>query len=542
VFFYRFTADSDVLQLIIEKDGLLCLTAGRHLYVITGNTGYDMDDIILKVDGLSKSFSSTIAVADVHMNFYKGKIHGLIGENGSGKSTLSNMIAGVISPDTGKIIFKGEIYKPADSGEAANTGVSMITQEMGTIGGMTIAENIFLGREFLFTGKSGLVNTRKMNREAAAVFKQTGISHIDPRKPVTSLSFEDRKIVEIARALYTNPDLLIIDETTTALSQSGRSILYSIMEQMKKKGGTVIFISHDLEEVRKHCDFISVMRDGHYIDTLEVRNCTDSQIRELMVGRKIDGSWYRTDESASCGNTVVLSCLHVTTDLLHDVSCGLHQGEILGVAGLTDSGMHDFGKVLFGLTKPQTGSVSAEYKGEAKDVRNPGNAIKLKIGYVSKNRDEEALMLLSSIKENVALPSLDMLARHAFISPAEEKKLAQSGADVMQIKMRDIDQYVMYLSGGNKQKVVLAKWLSNESQILILDCPTRGIDIGVKEAIYQLMKKLKNEGKSIVLISEELPEVIGMSDRILVFKDGKINAEFKREKNLAQTDVVKYMI
>jgi ribose transport system ATP-binding protein len=249
-----------------------------------------MDDIVLKVEELSKSFSSTNAVADVHMNFYKGKIHGLIGENGSGKSTLSNMIAGVISPDAGKMIFKGKSYKPANSVEAANAGISMITQEMGTIAGMTISENIFLGREFLFTGKSGLVNTRKMNREAAVIFKETGISHIDPRKSVTSLSFEDRKIVEIARAVYTKPGLLIIDETTTALSQSGRSILYSIMDRMKKNGQTVIFISHDLEEVRNHCDLVSVMRDGHYIDTLEVGNCTDSKIRELMVGRKIDVS------------------------------------------------------------------------------------------------------------------------------------------------------------------------------------------------------------------------------------------------------------
>jgi ribose transport system ATP-binding protein len=501
-----------------------------------------MDDIILRIKGLSKSFSSTNAVVDVNMIFSKGKIHGLIGENGSGKSTLSNMIAGVISPDTGEMIFEGRRYKPLNSAEAANSGVSMITQEMGTIAGMTIAENIFLGRESLFTGKGGLVNTGKMNGQAAEIFRKIGILHIDPRKPVTSLSFEDRKIVEIARAMYTDPCLLIIDETTTALSQTGRNILYSIMEQMKLNDKTVIFISHDLEEVRKHCDLLSVMRDGHYIDTLEVSNCTDAQIRELMVGRRIDGSWYRVDETASYGNNVVLSCLQINTPLLHDVSCELHESEILGIAGLTDSGMHDFGKVLFGLTKPQTGIVTTSCKGQKKEIKNPGSAIKLKIGYVSKNRDEEALMLLSSIKENIVLPSLDMLASHSFILPVKEKRLAQSGAEAMQIKMRDIDQYVMYLSGGNKQKVVLAKWLCNKSQILILDCPTRGIDIGVKEAIYQLMKNLKEEGKSIVLISEELPEVIGMSDRILVFKDGKINAEFKRKKNLAQTEVVKYMI
>ena len=499
-------------------------------------------EVILSVKGITKSFASTKALVDVTIDFHAGEVRGLIGENGSGKSTLSNVISGQLQPDAGSMLLHGQEYKPANNVEARDHKICMIVQEMGTIEGMTVAANVFLGKEDMFQNRLRMTDVGKMNREAARMLEEVGVSSLSPTQLVNRLSFEDRKIIEIARAMYLEPEILVVDETTTALSQKGRDILYAIIKKMRAENKTIIFISHDLEEVMTICDSISVMRDGHYVDTLQVKDCTESQVRQLMVGREIGEHYYREDFDHSCSDEVAISCTNINAGILKNISLEVHKGEILGLAGLTDCGIHDLGKVLFGLVPLETGKVDVRSQGKTYEIRSPASAIKAKVGYVSKNRDQEALMLLSSIKDNITLPSLGMLQKGFLIFPASEKKMADEVSSYMQVKMRDIDQYVMYLSGGNKQKVVLAKWIANGSEILILDCPTRGIDVGVKAAIYRMMEQWKAEGKAILMISEELPEVIGMSDRILVIKDGEITKEFLRSPEVTESTVIEYMI
>jgi ABC-type sugar transport system, ATPase component len=497
---------------------------------------------MLRVEGICKSYSITKALSDVSLSIYPGEVRGLIGENGSGKSTLAGVISGHVWPDSGSMSLRGLPYRPSNPVEATDLRIGMVVQEMATIGELTVAENIFLGRETLFRRKTGIVDTRGMNEAAARILARIGIESIEPASVARDLGFEDRKMVEIARSMHTEPDLLIVDETTTALSQAGREILYRIMDRLRSEGKTVVFISHDLDEVVSRCDSISVMRDGKYIDTLRTADCTHRQIRQLMVGREIGDTYYREDFEPPRTSELALECEGLETAALRNVSLKLHKGEILGIAGLTDCGMHEIGKAAFGLVKLGAGSVHAWSAGRKVDIRRPKTAIAAKIGYVSKNRDIEALMLLSSIRDNIVLPSLGMLERAFLVSPRAEKRFAKKCAQAMQVKMRDINQYASQLSGGNKQKVVLSKWLGNGSDVLILDCPTRGIDIGVKASIYKLMQELRAEGKAILMISEELPEVIGMSDRVLVMKDGAIAREFARSPELSESDIISYMI
>lgn len=499
------------------------------------------DNIVLQLKNISKNFGPTKALAQVSLNFYKGEIRGLIGENGSGKSTLCNVISGQLKQDKGEMVLKKESYSPENNVAARDRGISMIVQEMGTIDGLTVSENIFLGKEDSFK-KNGLISRKLMNTEASKFLSDLNIN-IDPSVLVDELEFEERKLLEIARAMYFRPEILIVDETTTALSQDGRELLYDIIDNMKENNKTVIFISHDLDEVISKCDAISILRDGLFIDSLLIKNTDQNEIRSLMVGREIKGDYYRNDITPSSSGNIALECNNLYTKQLKNISLDVKWGEILGIAGLTDSGMREVGRIIFGLTKPDSGSVSICHAEKNKvAINNTKQAIEAKIGYVSKNRDKEALMLLSSIKENIVLPSLDLIKNGPFISPKKENKMAKQNSEKMEVIMRDIDQYAIHLSGGNKQKVVLAKWLANGSEILILDCPTRGIDVGVKSSIYQMMQEWKKEGKAIVMISEELPEVIGMSDRVLVFKNGEISKEFERSPEMTEQELIKYMI
>lgn len=498
-------------------------------------------EILLKTEEIRKTFGPTKALAGVSICVGRGEVRGLVGENGSGKSTLSSIIAGVQKADSGKIYLEGKLFEPTNMVEAQAQGVSMIVQEMGTIPGISVAENLFVGKEEEFA-KGGFVRKRRMCQAAEEILEQIGITGIDPAAPVLSLNFEDRKLVEIARAMYSVPRLLIIDETTTALSQRGREIVYKIMNDMREKNGSVLFISHDLDELISVCDCVTVLRDGLLAGELERGEMHPDRLRSLMVGRELSGAYYRTDFDGSCGEEAVLEIRDLTAgDVLENFSCVLHKGEILGIGGLTDCGMHDLGRAAFGVEKPITGQVILSETGL--EVKDPQNAIRNKIGYVSKNRDQEAIIVSASILDNITLPSLSLLKnRIGIISPQRERRLAEKEREEMNIKCNSVGQFIRTLSGGNKQKVVFAKWLGNHSEIFILDCPTRGIDIGVKATMYALMYQLKKEGKSIILISEELPELIGMSDRILILKDGMLTGEFKRSETLDEHQLIQCMI
>lgn len=494
---------------------------------------------LLRCEHICKSFGPTKALSDVSLTVNRGEIRGLIGENGSGKSTISSIVAGVQAYDSGSMQFMGQPYKPRNMLAAQEAGISMVVQEAGTIRDMTVAANIFVGKERLFT-RGIYLNEKHMFREARLILDEIGAFHIDEKVNVMELGFEDRKIVEIARAMYNRPQILIIDESTTALSLKGRDLIYNIMKRMSEEGKAVLFISHDLDELMSICNAITVLRDGLMIATMEQKDMNVHDMRTYMVGREISDDYFRSDYDGSCEDEVVLKVQNITCGRqIENVSFQLHKGEILGIGGLSDSGMHDVGRAVFGIEKLATGRIVLE---DGSEIKSPETAIRKKIGYVSKNRDTEALILNDSIKNNIVLPSVPQLEYGFTVSPKKTEQLAAKQVEEMMIKCFSSEQNVQELSGGNKQKVVFAKWLGNGSQILILDCPTRGIDIGVKSYMYQLMYRLKKEGKSILMISEELPELVGMSDRILIIKDGVISGAFERDESLREADIIHSMI
>ena len=495
---------------------------------------------VVEVKNIYKSFSSTRALQDVSLAVYPGEVRGLIGENGSGKSTLSAIISGNLKADEGSMFLFGEPYAPANSFEASEKGVSMIVQEQGTISTVSVAANIFAGRESQFC-KLGILNSKKLSAEAQKLLDKVGVSDIKADAPVAGLSFEDRKLVEIARAFYKLPELFIVDETTTALPQKGRNILYGLIKMLKKEGKSVLFISHDIDELIEVCDTVTILRDGRFIATLEEGEMEAKKMKELMVGREVADNFYRNDSNCTCvADKPMLTVKDLSCGILKDISFELKTGEILGLAGLSDCGIHEVGKAIFGLLHRESGTVTV---GDGTKIHTPSEAIKKRVGFMSKNRDTESMLISMNIQENVVLPSLDHLkVAGFFIPPKKEKELASEWCGKLNVKMRDLKQSCAELSGGNKQKIVLAKWLGNGSEVFILDCPTRGIDIGVKEAIYRIMEDLKSQGKSIIMISEELPEVIGMSDRILVMKDGRIVKEFDRGPELTENSIIQYMI
>ena len=494
---------------------------------------------LLVADKIDKKFDITHAVDNVSLTIDAGEIRGLIGENGSGKSTFSQMLCGIYTIGGGTFTLDGKELHVKNQVEANNEGVAIIVQEMGTLSGLTVAENIFLGHEEPFM-HSGIKNTAAMNKEAQRLLNEYGFGRINAAAMIDQYNFEDRKLIEIVKATYMKPKILVVDETTTALSQNGRMELYKIMDAVRADGRSVIFISHDLGEVLEHTDTITVLRDGEYIDTVNSKDMTEDDLKRLMVGREIGNAYYRTDYGTPVSDEVVLTIKNVSVPKqIHDVSFELHKGEILGFGGLSECGMHEVGKAIFGASWDREGSVTLA---DGTSIDSIPTAIKHSIAYASKNRDVESIILNESIRNNIVLPSIDDLASHKLLNGRKLTKFAEKHAADMQTKMASVHQFVSDLSGGNKQKVVLARWLGKNSDILVLDSPTRGIDVKVKQAIYALMEQLKEQGKSIIMISEEIPELLGMSDRIFIMKDGKINGEFFRSKELDENDLIAKMV
>ncbi len=501
------------------------------------------NDLILSARGVCKAFGPTRALVDVDVDIRRGEIRGLIGENGSGKSTFSSIIAGALAKDAGDIMLHGKPYEPTSMVDAQNQGVAMIVQEAGTLPGIDVASNIFAGRLEQFS-KFGILNWKKIYDEADAILTEIGVPEIRGRMNIEQLNFEDRKIVEIARAMVSHPDILIIDETTTALATKGRKIIYDLIQRLHQENKAILFISHDLDELMQICNNITVLRDGVIIDTLDSENMSVERMRTLMIGRELTGSYFRPDFDGTCSGEVLLEAKRVTLrPYFKNLNVTLHRGEILGFGGLSNCGMHELGRVLFGLDKTLTGSVELHKNGQCIPITDPTVAVENSIAYVSKDRDKESLVLASSIQSNIAMPTLGKLAGPlGFLAPGAEKALAGGQIKKMRIKCRGASQLVKELSGGNKQKVVFSKWLGTDADVFILDCPTRGIDVGVKADMYKLMMELKRQGKGIIMISEELLELIGMSDRMMIFKDGKLSREFERSAQLSEKDIIDYII
>lgn len=501
----------------------------------------NQNKVVLTVEHMDKNFGSTRALRDVSLSIRAGEVRGLIGENGSGKSTVTSIVAGMQHADKGSMTYEGKKWEPKSMIDALEHGIGMIVQESGTVPGISVAENIFLADVDRF--RNGIVMNRKaMIEEAQSILNEIGADDISAAMPTAALDIQSRKLIEIARVMRQKPKILVVDETTTALSQKGRDIIYNIMKKMREEGKSAFFISHDMEEIMHECDALTVLRDGQIIRTFDKEEFDEELIKQSMIGRELQGDYYRSDYDGSFDDEVVLEAKNVTvnsSEPLKNFNIQLHKGEILGIGGLSQCGMHTLGKVLFGAVKPQSGRALVH----GRPVKDEADAMRNNVGYVSKDRDTESLVLQAPIQDNISVGGIDKYARGGFfILPSIEKNYVNKQVRSLEVKCQNPAQYVSALSGGNKQKVVFGKWIGRGSEILILDCPTRGIDIGVKQTMYQLMTRMKKEGKSIIIISEEMAELIGMADRIAIMKDGELSAVMKREDRPQEADIIKYMI
>ncbi len=493
--------------------------------------------LIFRTSHLHKAFGPTIALKDVDFEVHRGEIRGLVGENGSGKSTIMSIAAGMQPATSGEMFYKDKPWSPKTMLEAQEAGIAMILQEANTIPGVTVAENLFAGREKEFS-KFGIINMRKMYKAADEMLAKFNIKTFKSNIRIDALSFETRKLIEIIRAVEKSPDILVVDETTTALSYEEREVLYGIIRQFAAENKAVVFISHDLDEIMEYCTHLTVLRDGEIIGTLEKSEFDRKLISTMMVGREVSDNYYREDFVPSAQDEVMLEFKDVCYGPIKNFSLQVRKGEIVGIGGLSDCGMHTIGQIGFGLRK----LVAGEVVRNGRKITSPAAAIKQRMGYISKNRDSEALILEAPIKENILLPSLTKLSRFTFISPKKENEIVNTEMKRYAIKAPSSRTYVSKLSGGNKQKVSFAKWSAADADVIIMDCPTRGVDIAVKQSMYGIIAKMKELGKAVLLISEELPELIGMSDRLIIMRNFEVSKEFMRSPDLKQTDIIEYMI
>ncbi len=498
-----------------------------------------MSKVLLHAEKIDKSFGVTHAIDNVTLDFYEGEVHALIGENGSGKSTFTSCLTGIYHKDSGTFTLDGKEIHARNQVDGNYQGVAIIVQEIGTLSGLTVAENIFLGKENEFT-KFHVKNAKAMNKKAQELLDSYGFGYIRATDIIDKYNFEDRKLIEIVKATHFGPKVLVVDETTTALGEKGRKELFKVMKKIKEEGKCVIFISHDLDEVLEQSDSISVLRDGVLVSSVKSSEVSTDDLKKLMVGRALSNNYYRSDYDEEVSNEVVLKGENLTVPgEIENFNIELHKGEIIGIGGLSECGMHEVGKALFGASYDREGSVTLSDGTAINDIKT---AIDHSIAYASKDRDNESLVINDTIQDNICLPSLENLKKNHILHAKDEKAFAEKYAKQMSTKMVGVHQFMSALSGGNKQKVVLARWIGKDSDIIILDSPTRGIDVMVKADIYQMMNKMRKNGKSIIMISEEISELLGMADRIIIMKDGRQNGEFKRSMDLKDTDLIAKMV
>lgn len=490
-------------------------------------------DYILQVQGLTKSFSGVKALDQVPLAVRKGEVHALMGENGAGKSTLMKILIGLLSADSGKIIFEGAELAAGHVREVMKRGISMIHQEMLAVPELTVAQNIFLGRETngrLFRW----LDDRALTNQAGALLREMDIQ-IDPSLKMKHLSVAQMQMVEIAKAISNNAKVIIMDEPTSALSEKEVATLFRLIKDLTAKGVAIIYISHKMEEITALADTITVLRDGKYIDTRPASELDMDTLITMMVGRKIESLF---PASAIQRGKEILSVKELSRQgQFADISFAVHEGEVLGFGGLMGAGRTEVARTIFGLDQPDSGQIYI--RGEHADIQSPQDAIRRGIGYVSEDRKGFGFIPRLSVRENITLASLSVHAKGGLIQAASESTAADRMIADLRIKAASPEQFVTFLSGGNQQKVVIGKMLLSSPSIIILDEPTRGIDIGAKAEIYKLIHQLKEAGKAIILISSELPELLGLSDRILVMAKGKKTAELST-REASQETVMQY--
>lgn len=493
-----------------------------------------MDEVILDMRGVEKYFAGVHALKSVQFQLKKGEVHALMGENGAGKSTLMKVLCGIYPRDDGSITLFGKNVNFTNIAESQQAGISIIHQELNMMNHLTVAQNIFIGREPLKNSFS--IDDRQMEDDAQALFDKIGVS-INPSAVLGTLTVGKQQMVEIAKAISRDCKLLILDEPTATLTQTEVDDLFKIMEDLRQKGIGMIYISHRMDEITRISDRVSVMRDGEYIGTLITKDTTKDEIVKMMVGRVIYGD-KKAHSNVPKNAPVVLEVKNLCQGkTIKNVSFQLRKGEILGFSGLMGAGRTEVARAIYGADPFDSGEILVN--GTRVQLKTPNEAVKHGICYLSEDRKRYGCLLIKSVAENSVLSSVENYIRHGFIDDTKIEKDAQEMNDVLKTKTPSMQQQIKNLSGGNQQKVIVAKWLIRDSEIFIFDEPTRGIDIGAKSEMYTLMEDLAARGKSIIMISSELSEIERLSDRIVVMCEGRVTATLDIE-GVTQEDIMKY--
>ena len=487
----------------------------------------------LEMKNITKQFPGVLALNNVNLQVYPGQVLALVGENGAGKSTLMKVISGVHKMDAGEIILEGKSVTITSPLHSRQLGVSIIFQELSVLNNMNIAENIFVGRE---KKKNGFVDKKAQHAEAKALLARVGLD-IDTRTKTGMLSTAQKQMVEVAKALSFNSKLIIMDEPTSSLTDAETAKLMTIIRNLRDEGVAIVFISHRMNEIFEISDEIAVMRDGEMVDRMVTSEVDEARVIAAMVGRDVNDIFHK--EEAPIGD-VVLEVRNLSTkNFLKDISFNVRAGEIVGFAGLVGAGRSEVMRAVFGIDPHETGEILVN--GKAVNIRNPIDALRAGMGFVPEDRKEQGLILKMSVRENASIAALASVAKGWFIDKKAERALSDEYVAKLRVKTPSNEQKVNNLSGGNQQKVVIAKWLANHPRVLILDEPTRGIDVGAKKEIHALTSELAKQGVAVIMISSELPEVLGMSDRIYVMHDGRIKGEISRA-DASQESIMKMAI
>lgn len=481
-----------------------------------------MGNPILKMENVSKSFPGVKALDKVNLTVYENEVMALLGENGAGKSTLMKILSGVHEKDGGEIFLEGEPLEVMSPKDATDKGIAIIHQELNLIPYLTVYENIFLGRELKTS--IGRLDKKEMIKQTREILERLKVD-IKPRTLVNSLSIAQQQMVEIAKALSLDAKIIIMDEPTDTLTDQEVDSLFEIIHELKRQGKGLVYISHRLKEVFEICDRLTVLRDGQFIGEKLVAEVDEAEIIRLMVGRTLDEQFPYIETNYK---EEVLKVENLNNEYVKDLSFNLRKGEILGISGLVGAGRTELAKTLYGYYKKESGSIILN--DEELNLNSPKSALDKGIVYVSEDRKADGLILGMDITSNITISSLEKFKTGLGLSRKKEQKVAGEYRDKINIKTPSLSQKVQNLSGGNQQKVAIAKSLLTDPEVLILDEPTRGVDVGAKREIYDLLNEIKKEGRSIIMISSEMPEILGMSDRILVMHDGELKGELSREE------------
>lgn len=480
-------------------------------------------ELLCSMQDITKSFGPVTVLNGVHMDIYAGEVHALMGENGAGKSTLMKILCGLYQKTSGKVELFGKEVKFHSTHESEEAGIGMVPQEIDLFPELSVTENLFVGRKKART-RLGTFDWKKMNQEAETVFQRLGVS-IDVKKLVKVMSTANCQLIEIARSLIRNARILILDESTASLTDPEIDQLFKVIEELKRHGVGIVYISHRMDEIFRICDRITVLRDGQWVACEKASDLTYDQLVQLMIGRETSQLFVRKE---SHPGEVLLEVEQLCCDKkFKNISFQLRAGEVVGLAGLVGAGRSEVAQTIFGVLKKTGGTI--RIRGQEVEIDGPGTAMDLGIAYLPEERRAQGLILQHSIRQNMSFASLGKLCKHGIIDRKREKKLAEDYISTLTIRGATLEKPVIELSGGNQQKVVISKILAREPEILLIDEPTRGIDIGAKSEIYKMIDDLAAQGKAILMISSELPEILAMSDRVLVMYEGRISGELDRE-------------